>query len=215
VLEEGWGAGDDPRAAAVREGIRRRGDAVLEVGRSLMRKLSDTETPQGVLCVVEAPRWTAEEVLRGPGPTVVLDRLQDPGNLGTIVRSAEAAGASGVLLTPGCVDPGNPKALRASAGSLLRLPTAAASDVVSAIRGSGRSLIATTGRGGKPYDAVDLVSPLALIIGQEGSGVSDALSAAADLRVTIPLGGRVESLNAAAAATVILFEAARQRRPGF
>lgn len=210
VLAEGWGA-RDARAAAVCEAISRRGDEVVEVGAGLVRELSDTQTPQGILCAVEAPRWRAEDVFEGSGPVVLLDRIQDPGNLGTIVRSAEAAGAAGVLLTPGCVDPGNPKALRASAGSLLRLPVATVADPAASIREAGRLLAATSGRGGVPYHRADLTRPLALLIGQEGAGVAASLGGAADLTLTVPMAAGVESLNAAAAAAVILFEAARQR----
>lgn len=212
VLAEGWGEGD-ARAAAVRQALSGRGDEVLEVGPGLLREVSDTEAPQGVLVVVEAPRWTPGDALRGAGPAVLLDRLQDPGNLGTLARSAEAAGASGILLGPGCVDPGNPKALRASAGSLLRLPVAFCADPALAVRQAGRLVAATSGRGGVSYASVDLTGPLALLVGQEGSGLAPELERAADLVLTIPMAGAAESLNAATAAAVILFESARQRGP--
>lgn len=212
VLVEGWGARGG-REGEAREAVERAGGETIEVGGGLLRELSGTEAPQGLLAVIEAPRWEPERVLEGSGPTVVLDRLQDPGNLGTIARAAEAAGASGLLLTPGCVDPGNPKALRASAGSLLRLPTAVAPDPLGAVRRAGRLLATTAGRGGVVYTQADLARPFALLIGQEGSGVAPELAGRADLALTVPMAGAVESLNAAAAAAVILFEAARQRAP--
>lgn len=210
VLGEGWGL-EGGRSGAVRRAIEARGDDSLEVAPGLLRELADTETPQGILCAVEAPRWTLGDALAGERPVLVLDRLQDPGNLGTLARSAEAAGASGMLLTPGCVDPGNPKALRASAGSLLRLPVVTCPDPVGAARAAGRAVAATSGRAGVPYAGADLSTPFALLIGQEGSGIAPELERAADLTLTIPMEGAAESLNAATAAAVILFEAARQR----
>jgi TrmH family RNA methyltransferase len=211
VLARGWGEGDS-RDAEIRRIIETERQEVLEVSGSLLREVADTRSPQGVLCVFDAPRWTLESALAGPGPALVLDGLQDPGNLGTLARSAEAAGAAGLLLAPGSVDPGNPKALRASAGSLLRLPWVVAEDAVTVLQGSGRMLTATAGHGGEPYDRADLVRPFALLIGQEAGGLSSGLRDAAVRILTIPMAGRTESLNAATAAAVILFEAARQRR---
>jgi len=211
VLEEGWGAGGG-REAAVRGAARSRGDPILEVRRGLLREVADTETPQGVVVVFRAPAWDPSQVVAATAPVVVLDRLQDPGNLGTLARTAEGAGAAGLLLTPGCTDLGSPKALRASAGALLRLPAVAVEDPLPLLRASGRSLYATAGKGGTPYDRADLSRPFALLLGQEGSGLSPDLAQAADLLLTVPMGGRLESLNVSATAAVVLFEAARQRR---
>lgn len=210
VIEQGWGS--EGREAQLREEIERRGDPVLELRRGLLNEIAGTRTPQGVLCLLEAPGWDLSEVFRSDRPVVVLDRVQDPGNLGTIARAAEGAGVSGLLLTPGTADPGNPKALRASAGSLLRLPAVVAVDPASTLRERGLTLVATAGKGGVAYERADLAGAFALLLGQEGGGVSDALARAADLQVTIPMSGGLESLNVAAAAAVILFEAARQRR---
>ncbi len=209
VVEEGWGR-EGGRAGALRARAEARGDEVLEVKRGLLRELADTEAPQGVLAVFAAPTWAVGEVLAGLGPVVVLDRVQDPGNLGTIARSALGAGAAGLLFTPGSVDPGNPKALRASAGALLVLPAARCEDPLGALRAAERRVVSTTGRGGVPYAQADLAAPFGLVLGQEGDGVSRAAAAAADLAVTIPMAGGLESLNVAAAAAVLLFEAARQ-----
>jgi len=211
VLEEGWGAGEG-REAAVRAEAQARGDEILEVRRGLLREVADTETPQGVVVAFRAPIWDAGQVLAGPGPIVVLDALQDPGNLGTIARTAEGAGASGLLLTPGSADPGSPKALRAAAGALLRLPTVQVDDPLSLLRQSGCAVFATAGAGGTPYDRADLSRPFALLLGQEGRGLSPELAGAADLLLTVPMASRLESLNVAATAAVLLFEAARQRR---
>lgn len=176
------------------------------------RSFSDTRAPQGLLCVFQAPRWQADRLLAADGPILALDGVQDPGNLGTMARSAEAAGAGGLLLGRATVDPGNPKALRASAGSLLRLPSTAVGDLGAAIKDTGRAVVAAAGRDGIPYDEADLTGPFLLLIGQEGRGLSPDLLRCSDLRVSVPMAGRAESLNAATAAAVILFEAARQRR---
>jgi RNA methyltransferase, TrmH family len=211
VLSEGWGR-TGGREEAVRRIAESRRDAILEIDVAAFRELAATRNPQGVLCVLQAPRWRAEDVLSRPGPVLILEALQDPGNVGTIARSAEAAGAAGVLVAGRGADPGNPKALRASAGSLLRLPVAATTEPLALARRSGRILVTTSSHEGVPLWAAALSKPFALLIGQEGAGISTEFRRAADLSLRIPMEGEVESLNAAAAAAVILFEAARQRR---
>jgi TrmH family RNA methyltransferase len=141
-----------------------------------------------------------------------LDRLQDPGNLGTIARVAEGAGAAGLALAPGTADPGNPKALRASAGALLRLPAVRVEDAGEFLNAAGLPVLTTDGSGGSCYDSADLRQPFVLVLGQEGAGVSAELADRADRRITIPMAGGLESLNVASACAVVLFEAARQRR---
>ncbi len=211
VLEEGWGKGGG-RPGDLRSRLERRGDDVVEVKRGLLREVADTETPQGVVVVFEAPRWGVRDLLGGRGPLVVLDRIQDPGNLGTLARTVEGAGASGLLLVPGTVDPGSPKALRASAGSLLRVPVLEVEDPAVFLREAGVPILAAAGSGGVPYDRVDLGGRFALVLGQEGAGLSEELLAEAGTVLRVPMEGRLESLNVAATAAVILFEAARQRR---
>jgi RNA methyltransferase, TrmH family len=133
------------------------------------------------------------------------------------VRAAEAAGAAGVVFAGTSTDPFGPKAVRAAAGSVLRLPVAEASDTVTALevlRSSGRRLVATVATGGAAPEAVDLVGPVAVLVGSEAHGLADPVVAASDERLTIPLEPGVESLNAAVAGAVVLFEAARQRRAG-
>jgi len=211
VVEEGL-VEASPRAASVCDAIERRGHDILAVKRGLLCEIADTQHPQGVLAVLDAPRWEPGQAVAGPGPVVILDRLQDPGNLGTIARTAEAAGASGLLLTPGATDPGNPKALRASAGSLLRLPVADAKDPIAIVRAAGLQILAAVRSGGLPYDRANLTGRFALLLGQEGAGVAPGLARESSGAITIPMEGAVESLNVAAAAAVVLFEAARQRR---
>jgi TrmH family RNA methyltransferase len=176
-----------------------------------------TETPQPIAAVVEPPDWTWAHLLGSqrsvPSLIVVVAGLQDPGNLGTIVRSAEAFGADGIICLPLTVSAWNPKAVRASAGSVFRLPLLAASeaDAIARLREAGVKIFATTVHAAQPADLVDLAQPVAILIGNEGNGVPTDLAAMADGTLTIPCPGQVESLNAAVATSVLLYEASRQR----
>jgi RNA methyltransferase, TrmH family len=153
-------------------------------------------------------------MLGGTPLIVIAAGLQDPGNLGTLVRSAEAFGATGMILLPGTVSLANPKTLRASSGSAFRLPVVAmpAEDAFAALREAGVQICAAVARGGA--SVVDLRGPWALLLGNEGSGLPDEWLAQADTRLTIPYPGAVESLNAAVAGSVLLYEAMRQRQQG-
>jgi RNA methyltransferase, TrmH family len=175
-----------------------------------------TEHPQGVAALVEAPQFTVQAMFSGaPGPhplVVIAAGLQDPGNLGTLVRSAEAFGASGMILLPGTVSLWNAKTLRASSGSAFRLPVVSLTDhdALNALRAHGVRILAAVARDGD--SEADLRGPSALLVGNEGSGLPEAWIAQADARVTIPFTGAVESLNAAIAGSVLLYDAMRQRR---
>ena len=177
-----------------------------------------TESPQPIAALVEPPEWTWDNLLGGlqnSTPLVlVLAGIQDPGNLGTILRSAEAFGAAGILTLPGTVSAWNPKAVRASAGSVFRLPVLAASAInaIARLREAGLRIFATTVGAAEPADLIDLTAPVAILIGNEGNGVPRPISAMADGAITIPCPGPVESLNAAIAASILLYEASRQRR---
>jgi len=190
---------------------------ILLMPRSLLDSALNTESPQPIAALVEPPDWTWAHLLGNPGKTVplllVLAELQDPGNLGTLLRSAEAFGADGVLSLPGTVSAWNPKAVRASAGSIFRLPLLVTSEAEALfhLRKAGIKIWTTTVRGAQPADLVDLAGPVALLIGNEGNGVPADLAAKADGALTIPCPGPVESLNAAVAASVLLYEASRQR----
>ena len=177
----------------------------LIIDDQVFAKLADSESSQGVIALIPAPAWTVEQVLAGQTLAVVLDGVQDPGNAGAIVRAAEAFGATGVLFGKGTVSPFNPKTLRASAGSLFRVPFVQSADVIDVRCG----LYAAVAHGGKAPSEVDFRRPCALVIGSEAHGVSAAWRRAAE-DVTIPTAG-VESLNAAVAAGVLLYEARRQR----
>ena len=177
----------------------------------VLERAAHTESPQGALAVFRPRRFTLAETLGGDGPVLLLDRIADPGNLGLILRTAEAAGCAGVVVSPGTVDPLNPKCVRGSAGSIFRLPVAhAAVEAAAAALGArGGRLFATSPRGGLEYTAADLSGRVGLLLGQEGGGLApELLERFEGLRIPT---GRVESLNVAMAAGVILYEARRQR----
>ncbi len=190
---------------------------ILLLPKNLLESALVTETPQTVAALVEPPDWTWAHILgthrSGAEIVVVLAGLQDPGNLGTIVRSAEAFGASGVVSLPGTVSAWNPKAVRASAGSVFRVPLVAVSEreCFEELHETGVKIVATAARAAKSAERVDLTGHVAFVIGNEGNGVPIGLTAKADARIAIACPGPVESLNAAVAASVLLYEAARQR----
>jgi len=181
----------------------------------LFASLVPSETPQGVAALVHAKVFTSQEILESssPGPLLVIAGVQDPGNLGTILRSAEAFGAQGVLLGEGTVSAYNSKAVRASAGSVFRLMTARiqTSDAIGQIRAQGLRLMATSSHKGASVAAANLSGRVAIFIGNEGSGLDKKLLAQMDELIMIPHSQRVESLNAGIAASIVLYEAARQR----
>jgi len=183
---------------------------------SLFQSISGTETAQGVMALVKPPEWKLEQLFRGCPLVVVLDGLQDPGNAGAILRAAEAFGATGALFVKGTVSPYNPKTIRASAGSVFRVPSLAGMDASlarAALQQKRVELYAgVPARAEAPVRAladVDFARPCGLVIGSEARGVGSVLRAAA-LDISIPTVG-VESLNASVAAGILLYEARRQR----
>jgi TrmH family RNA methyltransferase len=190
---------------------------VLALPGELLRSAVTTETPQPIAALIEPPDWTWAHVLgpqkKAAALVVILAGLQDPGNLGTILRSAEAFGADGILSLPGTVSAWNPKAVRASAGSVFRVPILSVSEdeCFTRLREAGVRILTTAVREAEHGDLADMAAAVALIIGNEGSGVPNHLAAMADGAITIPCPGAVESLNAAVAASVLLYEASRQR----
>jgi TrmH family RNA methyltransferase len=188
--------------------LARQGGEVLVVSEAVMAACSDTESPAGILVVAPFPELTIPEEL---SLTLVVDRMADPGNLGTLLRTARAAGVEVLFLTEGCVDPFNPKVVRAAAGAHIHLPLRQLDAHEIEAHLGGLELWLAESRAGMAYTEVDWRRPVALVIGSEAHGVGDALSAVIQKRVQIPMRGGVESLNAAAAASVILFEIARQR----
>ena len=183
---------------------------------TLFDNVVPSETPQGVAALVHLKEFSLEDIVERlhVGPVVVLAGLQDPGNLGTIVRSAEAFGSAGVVLGEGTVSPFNSKVVRASAGSIFRVPWVRGKlqSVSSKLRGQQIRLLATSSHKGTPLDQASLTGPLALFIGSEGSGLPRDVLEQVDEIVMIPHAERVESLNAGVAASVMLYEAGRQRK---
>lgn len=178
--------------------------------------VSDTRTPQGILCVAKQMEYTLDTVVGGDKPhIVVLDRLQDPGNLGTIFRTAEGAGVTGIIMDRECVDIYNPKTIRSTMGSIYRMPfcyAANLADAISFLKERGIRTYAAHLEGARDYDDEDYCCPCAFLIGNEGNGLTKEIADLADNYIKIPMKGQVESLNAAIAASVLMFEAARQRR---
>lgn len=203
----------------------------------LFAAVSDTQTPQGVLCLLRMPEYTLSDVLgsdrtvntaqRGQSAHAVqtaqpvrphvllLESIQDPGNLGTMIRTGEGAGISGIVMNSTTVDIFNPKVIRATMGSIFRVPFVTAADfpgTLQELKGQGIRLFAAHLEGSCSYEEPDYTVGTGFLIGNEGNGLSEEIAAMADSRIRIPMAGQVESLNAAIAATLLMYEAARQRR---
>jgi len=175
----------------------------------LFAQIAPVESPSGILALIDIPATTKTDLVKDDF-LVLLDGVQDPGNVGTIIRSAAGAGAHAVMLCPRCADPWSPRALRAAMGATFAVeirPDAVLTEVVEQFQGG---VVATAGREGLPPYAVDLTGPVALLLGSEGAGLSRPLAAAATVTVTIPLASDIDSLSVGAAAAVVMFERARQ-----
>ena len=187
------------------------------VSDAVFRQMSDTKTPQGILAIVKMLDYSMEDLTpSGRMPLiVVLENIQDPGNLGTIIRTAEGAGATGILMSGDTVDIYNPKVIRSTMGSLFRMPFIYSSNIVADVRKLKEKNIKTFAAhlmGQNQYYDENMNQPMAVLIGNEGNGLTDALSSEADIRIRIPMEGRLESLNAAISTAIILYESMRQRR---
>lgn len=192
-----------------------RGTEVLRLTEDVFESAVETRTPQGVAALIAPPVRLLEDVLAGTPLILIVVGLQDPGNMGTLVRSAEAFGATGVLTTPGTVSAWNQKALRASVGSVFRVPVVAVTlDDVAELKGRGVRLMAAVGAGGQEIKDGEFAGACAVMVGNEGAGLGAEWMELADARVTIPCPGAVESLNAAVAGSLLLYEASRQRKRG-
>lgn len=183
---------------------------------NVFQYVSDTKTPQGIMCIVKQVQYNIEELLRIRNPHfMVLDNLQDPGNLGTIVRTAEGAGVDAIFLSKESVDIFNPKTIRSTMGSIYRMPVIYVDDLLELLdtfKEKGIKSYAAHLEGKNSYDQETYQDGTAILIGNEGNGLRDEVSKKADIWVQIPMKGQVESLNAAIAASVLMFEVARQRR---
>jgi TrmH family RNA methyltransferase len=204
--------------AALLQALEGAGARIHAIRADVLAKVVDTVTPQGLAVIarrLEVPLPAAVAAAAAGPLALVLVDVADPGNAGTLVRTAEAAGAAAVLFCGSSVDPGNAKCVRASAGALFHLPVASGGDVMVVLERLGEAGVrtaATVVRGGRAYDTVDLTGPLALLVGSEAHGLPAEVVAAVDEPLTIPMAGRSESLNVAMAGAVVCFEALRQRR---
>jgi TrmH family RNA methyltransferase len=207
------GGRGDPAVDGVVEAASARGVRVFELAPGVLERVADTVTPQPVLAVLRMPDATIDDVA-GARLVVVCADVRDPGNAGAIIRVADAAGADAVVCCEGTVDPFNPKTVRAAAGSVLHLPVivgGTAADDLEALGRMGLRRVAAVARGGTPYAELDVDGPLALVLGNEASGLPDDLAHDVDARVTVPMHGDAESLNVSTAAAVLCFDVARRR----
>lgn len=202
-----------PRGAALKARLQRAKVPMEGVDEDTLNELAGTEAPQGIVAVVEPRRWTLDDLHPGPADVVlVLDAVQDPGNVGALARTALGLGAVGLVALPGTADLHNPKALRGSMGALFRLPAVMAElpAFITWARGSGVALW-TTASDGMIVRRVERAGAIALVLGNEGGGVRPELAAVAERSVAVPLSGGVESLNVAVAAGILLYEVRRDR----
>lgn len=206
---------DDPELADLRLECEASGARVLEVGDNVMRALADTATPQGVVAVAATPSFALSALGAGADLVLVLAQVRDPGNAGTLVRSAAAAGADCVVFSTGSVDPFGPKSVRASAGSVLKVPVGrgeALAASLTTLREKGFAILAADGRAETLLYDIDMTKRTAIVLGNEAWGLGAEAEVEFDASAALPMEGDVESLNVATAGSLFLFEAVRQRR---
>lgn len=181
----------------------------------IFASVSDTQTPQGILCIVKQKEYSLEDMLQKEHPhLMILENLQDPGNLGTIFRTAEGAGVDGIIMSSDTVDIYNPKTVRSTMGSLYRMPFAYEKDLSEAlqkIKKKGVAVYAAHLKGKQAYHREDYTKGCAFLIGNEGNGLTEELADQADIYIRIPMEGQLESLNASVAAAILMYEVKRQR----
>lgn len=205
---------DDDRTRCVLEEAAAQQLKLYCVSDAVMKKIADTDTPQGIIAVCKVQDVTLDKLLSKGEMLLVLDRVGDPGNLGTMLRTADAAGIGGVVLLKGCVDIYAPKTVRSSMGSLFHVPvvsSVAEDKFIAEAKDAGYELLVTSLEGADNLYKADLGGRIAFVMGNEAGGVSASLLERADKRVFIPMAGRAESLNVAMAAGIVMFEALRRR----
>ncbi len=206
------GAGDEAQQLALKA---EKLTAVYEIPEGLFSKVATDNTPQGIIAAANKPEWTMDRFFEETKDRniLVLDRLQDPGNTGTLIRTAEALGFGGIIFVKGTADPFQPKVVRAAAGSVLRMPMLfleSGKDAAVILKAKGKKLYAAFMEGSVSIQDADLKANAAVVIGNEGNGVSQELAEASE-KLFIPMDGKTESLNAAIAGTIIMYESKRQR----
>lgn len=197
------------------ENLQQKGMASYKIPVQLFKELSDTQNPQGIMAVVSMDIHSMEEILNRPqGFYIILDRIQDPGNMGTIIRTADAAGADAIFITKGSVDLYNSKTIRATMGSIFHVPilsTGSTSETIDLLKTNGIKIVTTSLEGEKYYFEVEYKGLCGIIVGNEANGVQHEDMMASDILVKIPMPGKAESLNASVAASIVMYEAVRQR----
>ena len=207
-------ATDDDRTMRLLEDAAMQNIKLVCVNENVMKKIADTETPQGIIAVCKMRQPKLENLLASGKMLLVLDRVGDPGNIGTMLRTADAAGIGGLVLLKGCADIYAPKTVRSSMGSLFHIPVLSGvseQEFVSAAKKAGYDLLVTCLDGADNLYKADLNGRIAFVMGNEAGGVSETLLEKADKRVYIPMAGRAESLNVAMAAGIVMFEALRRK----
>jgi TrmH family RNA methyltransferase len=193
----------------------KKGTEIFRLKKKEIEKLTDTETPQGIMAVVKKKKFTlSRDFLKESSLLLGLDSIRDPGNLGTMIRTADAAGADGVLLSKGCVELYNPKVIRSTMGSIFHLPVVEGLDlkeVLPEMKVSGFKIFSSEVHQGKDYSRISYPEKICLLMGGESSGISKEVSNLADERIKIPLFGKAESLNASVAAGILLYEMVRNK----
>lgn len=188
------------------------------VADNIFKSITDTQTPQGILSIVKMPEYSLDSLLDGDRThLLILDSIQDPGNLGTMLRTGEGAGITGLIMNKTTVDIYNPKTIRSTMGSLYRVPFIIVDDLVdtlSKLKEYGVKLYAAHLKGESSYDKQSYKGACGFLIGNEGNGLSDEVAECADTYIRIPMEGEVESLNAAVSAALLMYECSRQRRSG-
>ena len=194
--------------------ILKKGIKIYIVDENLLKDICDTETPQGIVAVIDRVGYDINQLIKESDLIVIVDRIQDPGNLGTIIRTADAAGAKGVILSEGTVDVYNPKVLRSTMGSIFHIPVAMTSDLIDAVeklKKQGFTIYASSLEGSIAYYDEAYTGKTAIIIGNEAQGIESSLMLRSDKLIKIPMHGLAESLNAAVAAGIILFEVVKKK----
>jgi len=187
---------------------------VCRVEESLINDLCDTKSPQGIVAIVENCDFNIDKIIKEASFIVIIDRVQDPGNLGTIIRTASAANADGVFLSEGSVDPYSPKVLRSTMGSIFHLPVVSVdniNDTIEELKRNGFGIFVSSLEGSTPYYEQDYTGKTALVIGNEANGVDSAIINQADRLIKIPMPGKAESLNVGVACGIMIFEIVKQR----
>lgn len=196
--------------------LQKKGISLETVADNVFKAVSDTQTPQGILAVISTPSYALTQLLAGDKThLLILESVQDPGNLGTMVRTGEGAGVTGIIMNKTTVDLFNPKTIRSTMGSIYRVPfyiTDNLKETLCDLKENGVNLYAAHLKGTGAYDEADYTGATGFLIGNEGNGLSDEIADLANSYIKIPMEGKVESLNAAISASLLMYEANRQRR---